>query len=155
MTTSAGLEGLESISPEECSSLLRSGCVGRIGFVVAGRPHVLPINYAADASGTVVFRTSANSILMAVALQPVAVEVDGLDEARRTGWSVCVHGTAREITEAEDSRAERLRHLTVIPWAPGERQRWFSVTPEQITGRRIPVSALSQDAFGWYPGVVS
>jgi nitroimidazol reductase NimA-like FMN-containing flavoprotein (pyridoxamine 5'-phosphate oxidase superfamily) len=102
--------------------------------VVGGRPQVLPANYAADDLGVVVFRTSANSILMAVAMQAVVFEVDGLDEAHRTGWSVCVHGTAREITERNDPIAERLRSLAVIPWAPGHRQRWFAITPEEITG---------------------
>jgi hypothetical protein len=81
--------------------------------------------------------------------------VDGLDEAHRTGWSVCVHGSAREITERDDPIAERLRTLAVIPWAPGHRQRWFAITPVEITGRRLPVQGMAEKPGGWYPGIPS
>jgi nitroimidazol reductase NimA-like FMN-containing flavoprotein (pyridoxamine 5'-phosphate oxidase superfamily) len=155
MGTDRELEGFEVLSRQECEVLLARGCVGRVGFVVGGRPQVLPVNYAANEAGVVVFRTSANSILMAVAMQAVAFEVDGLDEAHRTGWSVCVHGSAREITEREDPIAERLRALAMIPWAPGQRQRWFAITPDEITGRRLPVQGVAEGLGGWYPGVPS
>jgi nitroimidazol reductase NimA-like FMN-containing flavoprotein (pyridoxamine 5'-phosphate oxidase superfamily) len=95
MSTDAELEGFDVLAKAECAVLLTRGCVGRVGFVVGGRPQVLPVNYAADDTGVVVFRTSANSSLMAIAMQAVVFEVDGLDEAHRAGWSVCVHGTAR------------------------------------------------------------
>jgi nitroimidazol reductase NimA-like FMN-containing flavoprotein (pyridoxamine 5'-phosphate oxidase superfamily) len=155
MGTDAELEGFEVLAQAECVVLLTRGCVGRVGFVVGGRPQVLPVNYAADDSGVVVFRTSANSILTAIAMQAVVFEVDGLDEAHRTGWSVCVHGSAREITERNDPITERLRSLAVVPWAPGHRQRWFAITPEEITGRRLPVEGMAEGLGGWYPGVPS
>jgi uncharacterized protein len=155
MGTDAELEGFEVLAKAECVVLLTRGWVGRVGFVVGGRPQVLPVNYAADDSGVVVFRTSANSILMAISMQAVVFEVDGLDEAHRTGWSVCVHGSAREITERNDPITERLRSLAVVPWAPGHRQRWFAITPEEITGRRLPVQGIAEGLGGWYPGVPS
>lgn len=155
MGTDAELEGFEVLATAECVVLLTRGCVGRVGFVVGGRPQVLPVNYSADDSGVVVLRTSVNSILMAIAMQAVVFEVDGLDEAHRTGWSVCVHGSAREITERNDPITERLRSLAVVPWAPGHRQRWFAITPEEITGRRLPVQGIAEGLGGWYPGVPS
>ncbi len=155
MGRDAELEGFEVLAQEECAALLTRGCVGRVGFVVGGRPQVLPVNYAADDTGVVVFRTSANSILMAIAMQAVVFEVDGLDEAHRTGWSVCVHGSAREITERNDPITERLRSLAIVPWAPGHRQRWFAIAPEEITGRRLPVQGIAEGLGGWYPGVPS
>jgi nitroimidazol reductase NimA-like FMN-containing flavoprotein (pyridoxamine 5'-phosphate oxidase superfamily) len=144
---------LEKLSPQECGVLLSRGCVGRVGFVVAGRPEVLPVNYAGDETGSVVFRTSSKSMLMAVAMQPVVFEIDGLDEEHQTGWSVCVHGSAREITDRQDATAERLRAMSVVPWAPGDRQRWFAITPDEITGRRLPVHGLASHGDGWLPGV--
>ena len=149
------LEGFEVLSAQECGVLVARGCVGRVGFVVGGRPQVLPVNYAADEMGVVVFRTSANSILTAVARQPVVFEVDGLDVSHRTGWSVCVHGSASEVTEREDPIAERLRRLAVVPWAPGHRERWFAIAPAELTGRRLPVHGMAEDSGGWHPGVPS
>jgi nitroimidazol reductase NimA-like FMN-containing flavoprotein (pyridoxamine 5'-phosphate oxidase superfamily) len=146
--------GLEVLNAGECLYLLGGACIGRVGLVVSGQPHVLPVNYAADRDGSVVFRTTVGSILTNVATKPIAFEVDGFDERRRLGWSVCVHGVGREITEDDDPTARRLRELSVVTWAPGPRDRWFAITPDLITGRRLPLAATAAD-FGWTPGVVS
>lgn len=153
MTTDEELEGIEVLSLPESKDLLARGCVGRVGFVVGGRPHVLPVNYAADTNGVVVFRTSANSLLLAAAGRDVAFEVDGVDEAHRTGWSVCVYGAARELTGVTGWSAERLRTLEVISWAPGRRQRFLTITPHEITGRRLPVHGEIEGLGGWFPGI--
>lgn len=149
------LQGLEVLTPSECLARLTAGRVGRVGFTVSGRPQVLPVNYAVDDDATVVFRTTTHSILTQVAEQAVVFEVDGLDETHQTGWSVCVHGFAREITDADDSSATQLQTSSLISWAPGSRDRWFAITAHELTGRRIPVAATAHDFGGWTPGVVS
>jgi uncharacterized protein len=148
------LSGLEVLTTDECLALLGASCIGRVGFVITGQPHVLPVNYSADEDGTVVFRTTSESILTSVAGQRVAFEVDGFDERHHRGWSVCVNGLGREITAADDSMARRLQELSVVTWAPAQRDRWFAITPDLITGRRLPLAASATD-FGWTPGVVS
>jgi nitroimidazol reductase NimA-like FMN-containing flavoprotein (pyridoxamine 5'-phosphate oxidase superfamily) len=148
------LDGLEVLPLGDCLWLLTGGCIGRVGFVVDGLPRVLPVNYAADTDGSVAFRTARDSMLARVAAQPAVFEVDGFDERSRTGWSVCVQGVGREITDADDPLGLRLHDLAVITWAPGLRDRWFTITPDEITGRRIPLTAVPAD-FGWIPGVVS
>ena len=121
MDRTGGLEGLEVLSEVECLALLVRGCVGRLGFIVGGRPVVLPVNYSADELGVVVFRTAAGSLLTAVAHQPVAFEIDGVDPAHRTGWSVAVQGEATELTELGTPGVDRLRAMPVVTWAPGQR----------------------------------
>ncbi len=76
--------GLEVLSQAECTAKLASGCVGRVGLIVDGAPHVLPVNYAADATGEVVYRTAGDSLLATVAGQSVVFEVDGFDEKAKT-----------------------------------------------------------------------
>lgn len=153
MDGTGALEGLEVLSEAECLGLLARGCVGRVGFNVRGRPVVLPVNYAADQLGVVVFRTSASSLLTAVAHQPVAFEIDGVDPAHRTGWSVAVQGEATELTELGTPGVDRLRAMPVVTWAPGQRDRWFAITPELVTGRRLPVHGLDAGG-GWYEGIL-
>jgi nitroimidazol reductase NimA-like FMN-containing flavoprotein (pyridoxamine 5'-phosphate oxidase superfamily) len=148
------LDGLDILSPAECLRLLGKGRLGRVGFVSDGRPHVLPVNYVASDAGEIVFRTTAGSVLTAVAGQAAAFEIDGYDERARTGWSVCVQGPGREITDAGNPLAQRLRELNVITWAPGPRDRWFAILGDEITGRRIPMTATPAD-LGWMAGVVS
>jgi hypothetical protein len=43
--------------------------------------------------------------------------------------------------------------MPVVTWAPGQRDRWFSITPAQVTGRRLPVQGVD-DGEGWYEGIL-
>jgi uncharacterized protein len=145
--------GLVALETEECLRLLRDAVIGRVAFQAYGAPQLLPVNFAVDDDGTVVFRTEERSVLVQVAGQPAVFETDGFDPTTHTGWSVCVLGVGREITAGQDPAAGRLLEMTVIPWAPGRRDRWFAISPDQITGRRIPMVRAAD--FGWIPGVVS
>jgi hypothetical protein len=55
-------------------------------------------------------------------------EVDAIDEATRTGWSVVVRGTLARITH--------LTRLRTLPWAPGRKTWYVRVRPLTVTGRR-------------------
>ena len=145
---------LRPLSQTECTAKLAEGCVGRVGFVVDGRVHVLPVNYSADATGECLYRTEDESLLVRVAGQSVVFEVDGFDETHQTGWSVCVHGTAHEVLVPRGPTASRLIERSVISWAPGPRDRWFAIKPDVLTGRQLPMTGVA-DRTGWIQGVVS
>ena len=132
---------LASLSRDECLKLLRQGSVGRLAVVIGGQPHILPLNYAASEDGVIVFRTADLTAATDTALANVAFEVDEIDLARRQGWSVAVHGFGREITDAIDDDSKRLLRMPVHSWAPGQRDRWFKITPKEITGRRLRSTA--------------
>lgn len=129
---------VEELGRGECLSLLATAEVGRVGLVVDGRPEVLPVNYALDGD-TVLFRTAEGTVLNQASMTVVAFEVDNLDAADHSGWSVLVQGTAQDIGDAIDATSERLRRLSLVTWAPGRRPRWIQVRPDKITGRRLRV----------------
>jgi uncharacterized protein len=137
------IASLEELGRGECLDLLATATVGRVGLLVDARPEVLPVNYALDGD-TVLFRTAEGTVLNQASLAVVAFEVDHLDEAAHSGWSVLAQGVARDIGEAIDATSDRLRRLSLITWAPGRRQRWFHIRPDKITGRRI---RLTPDAL--------
>ncbi len=145
---------LEVLSPAECTAKLSAGCVGRVGLIADGCPHVLPVNYASDATGQILYRTTGESLLARVEGQAVVFEVDGFDETSKTGWSVCVHGPAREVLVPRGPAASELVERAVVTWAPGRRDRWFSITPAELTGRKLPMTGVA-DNHGWIEGVVS
>jgi hypothetical protein len=93
------------------------------------------VNYAVDGD-KVVFRTAEGTVLSDAALQVVAFEVDRIDEATSSGWSVLAQGVAHDVTDAIDTTSERVRRLSLVSWAPG-RHRWFRVDADRLTGRRI------------------
>jgi nitroimidazol reductase NimA-like FMN-containing flavoprotein (pyridoxamine 5'-phosphate oxidase superfamily) len=141
---------LLQLDREQCLELLCAGRIGRLAVTLEGQPHIVPVNYFAAADGTVVFRTSADTVLSRVDLQRVAFEIDGIDEAAHSGWSVSVHGVGRELTAQEDAETLRLRALLIDVWAPGDRSRVFAVEPEELTGRRLE-GALDDDS--WMAGL--
>jgi hypothetical protein len=145
---------LEPLTQTECAAHLARGCVGRVGFVVNGRVHVLPVNYSADATGEVLYRTEDTSLLSRVNGASVVFEVDGFDEHQKTGWSVCVHGTAHEVRVPTGPTATRLLERAVVSWAPSPRDRWFAISPVELTGRQLPMTGVV-DRNGWIEGVVS
>jgi uncharacterized protein len=106
------------LDPAECRQLLLQQKIGRIAVTISGQPHVVPVTYAADEDGNVVFRTGPDTVLTRVDLELVAFEIDGVDERTKSGWSVCVHGFGREITGDDDQIARHLRQKLGASWAP-------------------------------------
>jgi CBS domain-containing protein len=128
--------GLVVLDLQECLARLRETRVGRIAFVERGMPVVLPVNHGVDGT-TVVFRTTWGSKLDAAQAADVAAfEIDGYDEASRTGWSVLVRG--RLSPAYADADLDRYAALDVPAWAaPGPDAVWVVLRADEITGRRI------------------
>lgn len=132
--------GLEVIDRDECLQLLaeHQHSVGRLAFVEARQPAILPVNYALS-EDRVIFRTAQGTKLdMALRGAQVAFEIDHVDDVNRTGWSVLVRGRSDVVTHPDQLLLVATSGLT--PWAEGEKSNWVVIQPEMVTGRRVPVS---------------
>jgi nitroimidazol reductase NimA-like FMN-containing flavoprotein (pyridoxamine 5'-phosphate oxidase superfamily) len=127
--------GLEHLPRAECLELLEAEEVGRLAIVDGGTPHIFPVNYVLDAD-RIVFRTDPGTKLSKGPSSRAAFEIDHLDRASRTGWSVVAYGRLEEITRFDASTHARVVGLGVDPWA-GEKQHWMQLVPDRITGRRL------------------
>ena len=104
-------------------------------FCQDGEPGALPVNCAV-ADRTIVFRTSADTTFFEFSHgSRVAFEADHTDHIAESGWSVLVRGTLHEVTDPAEIDA--LASLPVHPWAPGTRDRWMRIVPDNVTGRTI------------------
>lgn len=128
---------MEELSLSEAWSLLRTAPVGRLAVVVDGRPEIFPVNFVVD-RGTVVFRTASGTKVLATIGQPVAFEVDGVTAETGKAWSVVIKGTGHEVSRLHES-LESL-DLPIFPWHSGPKPRIIRVDPEEISGRRFPVT---------------
>jgi nitroimidazol reductase NimA-like FMN-containing flavoprotein (pyridoxamine 5'-phosphate oxidase superfamily) len=127
--------GLEILSAQECASLLASQLLGRVAVSSGEHPAVLPVLYAM-LDGDVVFRTGPGEKLIAAALgQQVVFEIDAIEPATRTGWSVNVVARAERIVNLQDK--ERAEQLGLEPWAGDYRDEYVRLRTEQLSGRRI------------------
>lgn len=136
MAPSVDRNGFEIMTPDECWTQLSRMPVGRIAFVAAGSPVILPVNYALDGRA-VVIRTAIGEKLHAASVgQAVAFEVDSWEPRHRSGWSVLIQGIAEEVEDA--ATLDRLAALDLRPWADSvERDRWVRIRTEEISGRRL------------------
>jgi nitroimidazol reductase NimA-like FMN-containing flavoprotein (pyridoxamine 5'-phosphate oxidase superfamily) len=136
------------LSREECLRLLASHSFGRLAVNMGeGPPVIRSVNYVFDEpSQSVVFRTAHGSKFHALLRSArAAFEIDGLDEASRTGWSVIIHGVTDEITNPNEVR--RLDSLGLETWAPGRKAHWVHIRAWTVSGRRI---VLAGDAVRGY-----
>jgi nitroimidazol reductase NimA-like FMN-containing flavoprotein (pyridoxamine 5'-phosphate oxidase superfamily) len=134
---------LGQLPERDCWSLLETHRFGRLAIIVHGQPRIFPVNYACGEHAIVV-RTAPGAKLTYGPGRRVCFEIDGYEETGATGWSVMATGTLEDITDSEDPRARRLRELPVRPQAPGERQHWLAISPDEVTGRTFQ--------SGWVPG---
>jgi hypothetical protein len=136
MAVIEGRTWLEMLSPIACERHLRTEEVGRIALDVDGHPEIFPVNYAVDDRGDIYFRTAPGTKLHALShATTIALEIDGLDEKLRVGWSVLVVGTAVHIGLPHE--LARVESLPLQPWATGEKAEVVRLRPTKITGRRI------------------
>ena len=107
-------------------------------FTERALPAVVPVTFALHADG-IVMRTFGYTSLAAAAARGgvLAFELDHIDPASRTGWSVVVLGEPELVTNAE----ERARiNLVLEPWAPGHHDVCIRLPLTVVTGRRIASS---------------
>ena len=132
---------VEKLGEDESLRLIEQVEVGRIGFTGRYGPEVLPVNYKV-VDGTIVFRTEAEGALgedlrtgIPGAEYKVAFEVDEVDAATRTGWSVMVQGAVHHVED--EAECAELAKVGIDPWISGERSLFLCITPTLISGRRI------------------
>src|ERR1019366_3340050 len=140
---------LEQLSKDECLQLMASVSVGRIIYTRRALPAVELVNFAFD-HGDIIIRTEGGGKLAAATQHSVvAFEVDCLDAAQQTGWSVTAIGQSQEVTDSGD--IARLKAIGLSPWAAGSAGRsrsspprsWARVvrlrSPLRLTSAGIPI----------------
>ena len=125
---------LTELSVDECLRLLEQRYVGRLACVRDGVPLLQPVNYVLH-EGSIIVRLDYGALLDEIHGAPAAFEVDDIDPAYHSGWSVVLQGRAEEVWQPHE--LEVLRQLPLRPWAPGDRDHYVRIQPRSISGRRI------------------
>lgn len=128
----ASVRSLDVLAESECRELLAGTHVGRLSFW-DGRVEVLPVCFLVR-EDAVVFRTGSASRLAGLPVgAEVVLEVDDVEPALRTGWSVTVRGALEVV--ADDALGDLPDRL--VAWAPGERDCFRQIPLAAVSGRRI------------------
>lgn len=127
-----------TLTEAEAVALLGSGRVGRLVYTRRALPAVTPVNYVLRDGAIWIWTASASPMAQAVRGAVVAFEVDELDMAARSGWSVTVLGVAELVVDAAE--IERALELGPEPWVPGRNEHLIRIPLQMVSGRRIQVS---------------
>ena len=130
---------LLALSHSESVDLLSGAQVGRVVFSERALPAVVPVTFALHADGIVMHTSRDTSLAVAAERGDVlAFEVDDIDPASRTGWSVVVLGKPELVTNAKD----RARiNLVLESWVSGHHDVCIRLPLTVVTGRRIASSS--------------
>ena len=102
---------------------------------------ILPVNFLCDGE-RILIRTGDGTKLAAAARDAVvAFEVDHVEPFSHTGWSVCVTGIAREISD--EKQLASVAALPLPHWTPNGVGHVMAISLELVTGRRITRSAFA------------
>ncbi|MEV0946271.1 pyridoxamine 5'-phosphate oxidase family protein [Rhodococcus sp. NPDC049939] len=136
MTTSAKDspdDPITELTAEESWDLLGTEQLGRLVVSVAGRVDIFPVNYVTHA-GKILFRTAEGTKLVELTIhREVAFEADHVDP--KSGWSVVVHGMARQLQTSQEIAAAE--ELPLHSWVPTPKYNYVEITPTEISGRRL------------------
>ena len=119
----------------ESLRLLAGVPVGRLIFTVNALPVVRPMNFAL-ADGLILLRTAAGTtVARKVDNAIVTFEADELDPATSSGWSITVTGRASLV--ADPAAIVGYQAVPLVPWAPGVRDQFVTITTELVEGLRV------------------
>ena len=123
--------GTEIVSDDDCWDMLATQSIGRLAVSLDGQIEIFPVNYGLDGDG-IIFRTNAGRKFTWSTEGEVAFEVDSVDERSHYGWSVVIHGTARDISRYDGPQ----RQGAAQAWS-GPKDFLVRIAPRSITGRRV------------------
>jgi hypothetical protein len=139
------VSGVETLSQEDCYSLLQTADLGRFAVISGRYPVVFPVNFTLD-EGVITFRTGSGTKLRAALHSDISFEADWMSPDRTSAWSVLVFGSVDHNGIAVDG-LERRDHLDVQPIDPSEKPAWVRINVHHITGRRYTKNADGKPAF--------
>ena len=127
--------GLEVLARTDCLALLACRALGRVSVSIGALPAILPVTYRLSGDAVVLRTTPGTRFDAALCNAVVAFEVDDLDEASGTGWSVLVTGFAEEIIGHDEVG---WAHTLGLPsWTGDGDTRFVRIACDEISGRRI------------------
>lgn len=124
---------LVDLSDDECWQVLGAGAVGRIAWIRADRPFVIPVNYIVEGSTIHIHSAAYSALVQEVDDSQVAFQVDDIDASTRSGSTVTAQGRA-EIRYA-GPRAPQGPAVDV--WPAGAKAATIVIDVLEVSGRRL------------------
>lgn len=132
---------LQELPRWEVLDLVRGSRIGRLCVIDGGFPIAVPVNYRLteqDGKEVIVVRTAANTMIARYE-GLASLEIDHIDLAAGSAWSVIVRGNLRRVLGTH-TLPDPAPIITV------DRHQWTTLTVQAMSGRRFIIQP-SADGF--------
>jgi nitroimidazol reductase NimA-like FMN-containing flavoprotein (pyridoxamine 5'-phosphate oxidase superfamily) len=126
---------MELLTHSECFALLATVPVGRVVYSDRAMPIIVPVNFSLVGSDVIVRTGRRSRLAMHAPGNVVAFEVDDIDMASRSGWSVVLTGVIRLVRDSDE--LGQLDDLSLPAWGATDFDSYLSLRPDVVSGRRI------------------
>ena len=137
-------DGLDSLTPHQCSLLLAQHHVGRLGLTARSLPVILPISFAMEGDAPMFWTGDGLKLRAARNGHVACLEIDDHDDLDHSGWSVLVIGHLAEI--AGGRQKARYEQLAIPRWRSTEDPHLIRLEPTLVSGRRLNGGGPARDA---------
>ncbi len=135
MPTPAEDHVIEDLDEPDCRSLLQTARIGRLGYTRDALPAIQPVPFCVHRDQVVIPLRSCSQLVPGTRAAVVAFQVDALDEATCTGWTVTVVGPSRSVTDpAEIADLDALPWPFLLSWPD---RCYISIGIGMVTGSRV------------------
>lgn len=128
-------DDVEVLGEAEALALAATVTIGRVVYSRFALPAVQVVNFALDGRDVVIPTREGAKIGAALADCVVTFEVDRIDEATDSGWTVTLTGLSRLVTDPAE--CQRLAASAIDPWGAGDRGHFIRIGTQVVAGWRI------------------
>lgn len=122
---------LIDLDADECWTLAASRPVGRLAWTGAHGPSIIPVNFSLNGTEVLVRTAGYTEVARECDDSPVAFEIDDIDPATRSGWSVLMRGHGH-LEYGPPSGTDQ-----TDVWVSGPRTLRLRIEVTEVTGRRL------------------
>lgn len=126
----------ERLDASECWRLVRSRAVGRVGIVSGNELQITPVNYRADGEAVYFRATAFGPVSRHAHHQATVIEVDDIDSAGFSGWSVQLSGPTHHVVDGP-TMAALWSPTQPHVWEAGQESIWIAMDVQDIQGQRV------------------
>ncbi len=126
---------MELLTHSECFALLATVPVGRVVYSERAMPIIVPVNFSLVGSDVIVRTGRRSRLAMHAPGNVVAFEIDDIDMASRSGWSVVLTGVIRLVRDPDE--LAHLDELRLPAWGATDFDSYLSLRPDVVAGHRI------------------
>lgn len=111
---------VETLGPTECSRLMATARLARVGFTDGAMPAIVPVRFAMHDDCALVLAPREGALVAGVRGSVVVLQVDSFRDDLGPGWSVTAVGPSRLVVDEQEVGRIDALGLFTVPSGPAD-----------------------------------